>query len=565
MNSVCNGILQGIKYRDMFRAQYYISDLQNIAQQLISQVEELGCINTTGVLFDVMQHLADELDDMILPIVAYEIHVHKCENNTLTPHERYRNFFVDSSKHSWTNVAREVLQKYPFIFTRITTFCLSTVENIKTCLNRLVKDRNDISNTLSVDANPVNLLEIHVSGSDRHQEGQTVIVLTFQDKQKIVYKNCDSFIDQALHVFINLLDLSYPYDIKTRKFIKKNNYSWYEYIEHKSCNSMSEMKNYYKRSGSMLAVLDTLNYCDGHCENLIAHEEYPYLIDSETLFQNFPLDELEVQIGSLKQERSISFTGLIEKSDHIKKCDRSESCSAFQAAGYIKKIFQPRIINDHTDDIKVRFIRNENDIMTDESSTQPIYTILQNAPCLDKQAYTIESFLDESIEGYMHTYQHIKNHAAVLLDGDNEFWCAIKKITSAREVIRTTLFYAMLIRRLQQPQFSANQEVARQYLEGYLQLHSSNLNSQLAECEINELLQLNIPYFTHQPSCKDLFMGDNGKCANYFKYSAMEQIHWNIEHASDIYCNRQIAILRNVINSNPIITSHCPCYNCLDD
>ncbi|CAF4296406.1 unnamed protein product, partial [Adineta steineri] len=89
----------------------------------------------------------------------------------------------------------------------------------------------------------------------------------------------------------------------------------------------------------------------------------------------------------------------------------------------------------------------------------------------------------------------------------------------------------MLIRRLQQPQFSANQEVARQYLEGYLQLHSSNLNSQLAECEINELLQLNIPYFTHQPSCKDLFMGDNGKCANYFKYSAMEQIHWNIEHA----------------------------------
>ncbi|CAF4221524.1 unnamed protein product, partial [Adineta steineri] len=87
MNSVCNGILQGIKYRDMFRAQYYISDLQNIAQQLISQVEELGCINTTGVLFDVMQHLADELDDMILPIVAYEIHVHKCENNTLTPHE----------------------------------------------------------------------------------------------------------------------------------------------------------------------------------------------------------------------------------------------------------------------------------------------------------------------------------------------------------------------------------------------------------------------------------------------------------------------------------------------
>ncbi|CAF4311981.1 unnamed protein product, partial [Adineta steineri] len=216
----------------------------------------------------------------------------------------------------------------------------------------------------------------------------------------------------------------------------------------------------------MLAVLDTLNYCDGHCENLIAHGEYPYLIDSETLFQNFPLDELEVQIGSLKQERSISFTGLIEKSDYIKKCDRSESCSAFQAAGYIKKIFQPRIINDHTDDIKVRFIRNENDIMADESSTEPIYTILQNAPCLDKQAYTIESFLDESIEGYMHTYQHIKNHAEVLLDGDNEFWCAIKKITSAREVIRTTLFYAMLIRRLQQPQFSANQEVARQYLEG---------------------------------------------------------------------------------------------------
>ena len=328
---------------------------------------------------------------------------------------------------------------------------------------------------------------------------------------------------------------------------------------------MYEMRNYYKRSGSMLAVLDTLNYCDGHCENLIAHGEYPYLIDSETLFQNFTTEELEVKIGSLEEERSILFTGLIDKPDHVEQCDRSKSYSASQAAGYIQQIFQPLIFNDHTDEIKLHFNQSENHTMVTESLTEPAYANLQNAPCLDKQAYTIESFLDEFIEGYVHTYQHIKNHAALFLDTNNEFWYAIKMITSTREIVRTTLFYAMLIRRLQQPQFSVNQETARQYLEDYLRSYSSDLNLQLAEYEIKELLQLNIPYFTHRPNCKDLFIGDNETCANYFKYSAMEQIRSNIEHASNAYCNRQVAILRNVIKSNPIITPHCVCYNCLQD
>ena len=188
MSGICNEVLKSIKYRDVFRAQYYINDIQNIARQLLNQVEELGCVNIADVLFDLLQHLADELDDMILPVVVYEIHKHRQENNILTAHERYQNFFIDSSIHSWTNMAREIIQKYSFVFNSVTSFCLSTVENIKTCLNRLVEDRIAISKILSVDVNPVNLLQIHLSGSDRHQRGQTVISLTFQDEYKIVYK-----------------------------------------------------------------------------------------------------------------------------------------------------------------------------------------------------------------------------------------------------------------------------------------------------------------------------------------------------------------------------------------
>ena len=49
MSSVCNEILNSIKYRDVFRAQYYISDIQNVARQLTSQIEELGCVNIGDV------------------------------------------------------------------------------------------------------------------------------------------------------------------------------------------------------------------------------------------------------------------------------------------------------------------------------------------------------------------------------------------------------------------------------------------------------------------------------------------------------------------------------------
>ena len=143
---------------------------------------------------------------MILPIVIDEIHTNKQDVKNLSTQERYQRFFINFSTKTWTNSAREIIRKYSFVFNSIKTYCYSTVENIKMCLSCLITDMNVIKETFSTNTNPTNLRQIHLPDSDRYRTGQTVLFLVIQNKQKLVYKNCDSLVDQTLERFIELLN-----------------------------------------------------------------------------------------------------------------------------------------------------------------------------------------------------------------------------------------------------------------------------------------------------------------------------------------------------------------------
>jgi lantibiotic modifying enzyme len=182
---------------------------------------------------------------------------------------------------------------------------------------------------------------------------------------------------------------------------------------------------------------------------------------------------------------------------------------------------------------------------------------LENAPCLNGQAYTVESFLEELLIGYDFTYNHIKNNNRNILD---QFLNELEKITSARIILRSTMFYIMLIRRLQQPLIAVNELMARGYLTKYLHSHSPGLDPNVVAYEINELLQLNVPYFMHQPQNKHLFSGNGDKYLDFFDRSAIEQIRENINNASDTHCCRQKEILRRVIKTKSNSVSHSKCY-----
>ena len=67
--------------------------------------------------------------------------------------------------------------------------------------------------------------------------------------------------------------------------IDKKYYGWCEYVTAKPCQNVKALKRFYKRAGSLLAILHILSGSDIHRENLIAHGEYPVIVDFECLLQ----------------------------------------------------------------------------------------------------------------------------------------------------------------------------------------------------------------------------------------------------------------------------------------
>jgi lantibiotic modifying enzyme len=74
-----------------------------------------------------------------------------------------------------------------------------------------------------------------------------------------------------------------------------------EFVAHEACPDHEAASRYWQRAGALIALADLLDATDLHHGNLIAHREYPVLVDLETLLQPRRPSE----------ERSLLSTGLV--------------------------------------------------------------------------------------------------------------------------------------------------------------------------------------------------------------------------------------------------------------
>jgi type 2 lantibiotic biosynthesis protein LanM len=518
-------------FRDAMRAQYYLKEIQQGQERLRHTLETLyvywPTLATKDIIEKVSLQLADWTDQILLPVIAHEIERAKVAGILVgdTPSERYDNFFLGNG--AWTSEARRILLTYPFLFEMIQTFIKSSVDNLCHCLKLLKQDLPLIRKNLLDDDSP--LSDIYIPGSDRHRGGKQAIVLTFASGSKIIFKPTDLTPDQLFRDFITDLRLPQPYDLYCMRVLPQDGYGWLEYLPNIPCLDLDELRNFYRRAGVLLAVTDALNYCDGHFDNLIAFGSYPVLIDCETLFHSF--GEIDPELG----ERSILFTGLVQKPP--KKDSGRGFTAALQTLGTKRFAFlHTYAVNDHTDKLAVRFRG-----ITEEVS--------HNCPIFEGRFQTTHNFIEEFVEGFTIGYDQISRHWQRILD-DSEWWRCISRVR-ARQLIRHTLYYQLLIRKIQQPEGCVERSAAVDILQPLLNSEMPSLQI-LTDYELTDLLYLDIPYFYHYPGNCDLYDGQSKCYPRYFERSAVEEMRKQFAERSENYRDRSIAILRNVLPASPI-------------
>lgn len=68
------------------------------------------------------------------------------------------------------------------------------------------------------------------------------------------------------------------------QIIDRGTYGWSEFITAQGCTAPEEIERFYERQGAYIALFYALEATNVHFENLIAHGEYPIMIDLESLF-----------------------------------------------------------------------------------------------------------------------------------------------------------------------------------------------------------------------------------------------------------------------------------------
>ena len=153
-------------------------------------------------------------------------------------------------------------------------------------LQRLEADREEIERLLFNGLRGGRVTTIVSDLSDRHDQGRSVICVTFESGTKLIYKPRNIGAESWYFSLLGWLnDLDAPSPFKVLETVQKNGYGWIQFANHRYCRSKHEWRSYYRNAGALLCILYTLRARDCHFQNLIACGVHPVLIDAETLFQ----------------------------------------------------------------------------------------------------------------------------------------------------------------------------------------------------------------------------------------------------------------------------------------
>ncbi len=178
-------------------------------------------------------------------------------------------------------------QHYPVLARVLATITDCWVETTVELAQRLACDSLVLEEMFGIDRHHQRVTGIQADLSDPHRGRRSVFVLTFASGQKLVYKPKDLGIEKAYNQFLHWCnEQGLPLAFKVLRVVERAGYGWVEYIERQRCQHEDEVKRYFQRAGMLLCLVYALQGTDCHQENLIAHNEYPVLIDAEALMQH---------------------------------------------------------------------------------------------------------------------------------------------------------------------------------------------------------------------------------------------------------------------------------------
>jgi lantibiotic modifying enzyme len=499
-----------IEYTCEYRAAYFAHLIRQHVPALYSEL--LRIKNKTQISFCLdliisksISLILEHLDSYFLPYVVLSIEQSRENLKSRLSHQRYEEAFT-----------KNLIKTNKFFDDFASKFIDRSFQSVVCSIEALVAQELIIIPQMLLSF-PVTITDIDCFLSDPHNEGKTVFRIYLNNKP-LIFKPRSSDADFVMNDIMRILKIDH---LKTPKiYLNTKHYSFVEHIDSKHINDSKDLKLFYYNQGMTLALMDALNFTDGHFENFIANEKDFVLVDSETLFTN---------TGGYRSENgeyfSITFTGLLEKS---RKNEISVSSIQCKKDCHLYPTI-PEIFNDRKSSIYLKYgcIRNKG-TSYNFPSTQDI---------------AIFDFCPQILEGYFYLINEINKKSDEIIDSVSS-----SKMSMNRQIIRHTMYYDWLLRKSLHPRTIEKHNSPLNFISSTIE---KVYDQDIINNEISSLLDYDIPIFYNQFDNKNLYSSNNKIKNGFFSETAKDSLVYKLSSLNNkIVLKKRAAEIRSLLRKH---------------
>lgn len=211
-----------------------------------------------------------------------------------TPEQRFAGF---SSRFRDPAAWDVLFEEYAVLGAAVATVRRQFRDQVVELFERLAADIDVLVARGLIAGSRPRLVDLDASLSDPHRGGRGVWKLVFAAggvERAVMYKPKPLAVDarfQAVLARCNAAiargELTGVPPLHVLGVVDRGDYGWVEHARALPCDDEAGVERFYRRQGALLALLHAVLATDIHHENLIAHGEYPVVVDLETLFHPF--------------------------------------------------------------------------------------------------------------------------------------------------------------------------------------------------------------------------------------------------------------------------------------
>lgn len=242
-----------------------------------------------AIFSDLLSDIVLRLREISIRTFITEINVERAEKKLKgnSPNDRY--LFYTDQKWKSVEYIRNFYSEYSELFDCQIKVLDNAIDSYIEMLERTDRAYKDIKKVFGYKDENLKIKKIISGLGDSHKCGRTVSSIEFTNGKKIIYKPRSLGTEAGFNKYLKKINKGLELrgrDLYIPKVLNLGSYGFMEYISHKSCKNKKQVEDYFYRCGLIMAMLYSLNAKDIHHENIIAHGQYPVMIDLEALFHS---------------------------------------------------------------------------------------------------------------------------------------------------------------------------------------------------------------------------------------------------------------------------------------